>query len=66
MEKLHDYQGWGGRFHEFRDNTKARFENWREEHPESMLELFKNTIHKHTSQNADSNALDVDYSHVYR
>lgn len=63
MEKLHSYQGWGGRFHEWKDDLRARYDNWREEHPETLIELVK----KVTREKADhgGEATD-DYSHIYR
>lgn len=63
MEKLHSYQGWGGRFHEWRDDLRARYDNWREEHPETVIELVKKVAREKAAYSGE--ATD-DYSHVYR
>lgn len=62
MEKLHAYQGWGGRFHEWKDDLRARYDNWREEHPETLIELVK----KVATEQADHGGATDDYSHIYR
>lgn len=61
MEKLHSYQGWIGRFHEWRESFRERFQNWRQENPETVIELLKNKIY-----NESSTQTDADYSHLYR
>lgn len=65
MEKLHSYQGFAGRFHEWRDDLKAKFANWREDHEgENLVDLTKNL-----ARNAAGNAAQgdkEDYSHIYR
>lgn len=63
MEKLHGYQGFSGRLHEWRDDLKAKFANWRENHEgESLVDLAKNS-----GRNASaSDSGDKDYSHIYR
>lgn len=63
MEKLHSYQGWGGRFHEWKDDLKARYDNWREDHPETLIELVKKVTSEQTEHGGG--ATD-DYSHIYR
>lgn len=62
MEKLHSYQGWGGRIHEWRDDIKVRYENWRETHPETLIELVKKTARQQATENSDPD----DFSHIYR
>ncbi len=64
MEKLHSYQGWGGRFHEWKDDLRTRYDNWREEHPETLIELVKRVTREQAEQ-AGGGATD-DYSHIYR
>lgn len=59
MDKLHEYQGWAGRFHEWQDQLRERYNNWRQENPETGIELIKKTI-----QNQSNDASD--YSHVHR
>ncbi|KAL5285106.1 hypothetical protein ACFFRR_007070 [Megaselia abdita] len=63
MEKLHEYQGWSGRFHEWRDNIRSKFTNFREEHPEGLVELAKTSASNQMKGNANA---AQDYSHVYR
>lgn len=63
MEKLHSYQGWGGRLHEWRDDIKVRYANWREEHPETLIELVKKTAREQVVASAND---PNDYSHIYR
>lgn len=58
MEKLHSYQGWGGRMHEWRDQIRERYANWREQHPETVIELIKKGARPSPSSDA--------YSHIYR
>lgn len=61
MEKLHEYQGLAGRVHEWRDTIRERYTNWRQEHPETIIELIKKGGQSDGSRsNAD------DYSHIYR
>lgn len=63
MEKLHSYQGFGGRLHEWRDNVKAKIANWREDHEgENIIDLTKSI-----AQGRDGGVADKeDYSHIYR
>lgn len=61
MDKLHSYQGFSGRFHEWRDDLKARYANWREDHEdESLVDLTKNLARGASQGDKD------DYSHIYR
>lgn len=60
MDKLHSYQGWSGRLHEWRDN----FREWREEHRgASLVDLPKNIS---SAKNQHQNGGQEDYSHIYR
>lgn len=61
MEKLHSYQGWIGRFHEWRQSVGERFTNWRQENPETVIELLKKQVANRTTERENA-----DYSHVYR
>lgn len=61
MEKLHSYQGWIGRFHELRESFRERFTNWRQENPETFIELVKKKIYDESS-----NRNEDDYSHLHR
>lgn len=66
MEKLHSYQGCAGRFHEWRDDLKAKFANWREDHEgESLVDLAKNSARK-TATSETGVGEKEDYSHIYR
>lgn len=61
MEKLHSYQGWIGRFHEWRESFRERLSNWRQENPETVIELLKKRVH------SESSSRDVaDFSHINR
>ena len=65
MDKLHSYQGWGGRFHEWRDNIRSNYSNWKEEHEgEGLVDLTKNYVSKISVNNPTTDGND--YSHVYR
>lgn len=65
MEKLHSYQGWGGRMHEWRDDLRARYANWRESNPETVIELVKKKAREGVAATAAENDPD-DFSHLYR
>jgi solute carrier family 45, member 1/2/4 len=68
-EKLHDYQGWGGRLHEVRDNVKNKYSTWREANPESGVELLKKKARELTvpaNERTDLAGATGDYSHLYR
>ncbi|XP_031631214.1 proton-associated sugar transporter A [Contarinia nasturtii] len=62
MEKLHSYQGWIGRFHEWRESFRERFSNWRQENPETIIELVKKKVYDESSTSHGH----ADYSHLYR
>lgn len=63
MEKLHLYQGWIGRFHEWRDSVRTKYSFWRENHPESLMDFIKNSMHR---KQENCNEIETDYSHIYR
>lgn len=64
MDKLHSYQGFSGRLHEWRDDIKAKFANWREDHEgESLVDLTKSVTR---NISAGGNGDKEDYSHIYR
>lgn len=62
MEKLHEYQGWGGRFHEWRDTIREKCVNWRDEHPGNVIEIVKKAVADAVKSDEDQN----DYSHIHR
>lgn len=62
MEKLHEYQGWQGRLHQWRDGVREKISQWREQHPDSMVQSIKTIIADKVRSDADPN----DYSHIYR
>ncbi|CRK90613.1 CLUMA_CG004315, isoform A [Clunio marinus] len=67
MDKLHSYQGFSGRFHEWRDDLKAKFANWREDHEgESLVDLTKNYASRGSANVQGSSENKDDYSHIYR
>lgn len=52
MDKLHSYQGFSGRLHEWRDDLKAKFSSWRDDRE---------------GDNLTKNGVDeADYTHIYR
>lgn len=63
MEKLHSYQGWTGRFHEWRDSIRQKYSTWKESHPETGIELIKKVIKREDNRSINT---ENDYSHVYR
>ncbi|XP_059219473.1 proton-associated sugar transporter A [Stomoxys calcitrans] len=63
MEKLHEYQGFTGRFHQWRDNVREKISNFREQNPSNIVELAKTTANDQLKGNANANQ---DYSHIYR
>lgn len=63
MEKLHEYQGFTGRLHQWRDNIKESFSNFRDQNPSNIVELAKTTATDQLKGNANA---DQDYSHIYR
>lgn len=66
MEKLHEYQGWTGRFHEWRDGVRQKFGNWKEENrDQNFVDIAKDYARK-LSTAEGKNDTDNDYSHIYR
>ncbi|KAH8366979.1 hypothetical protein KR200_007206 [Drosophila serrata] len=63
MEKLHDYQGIPGRFHEWRDNIKESYEKFRSERACNFIEIAKSAVNSQLKGNASANN---DFSHVFR
>lgn len=67
MEKLQSYQGYLGRFHEWRDEVKDNCRNWREGNTvrcwEDVKSVFKNLS---SSIYGDEDSSHNDFSHIYR
>lgn len=64
MDKLHSYQGFSGRLHEWRDNIKTKFASWREDHEgESLVDLTKSVTRNASGGGSGDKE---DYSHIYR
>lgn len=57
--KLYDYQGFTGWWHGFRDNVREKFLEWREKHPNGLLNFKRDN----TNSGNDNN---LDFSHIYR
>uniref|UniRef100_A0A182KAD8 Major facilitator superfamily associated domain-containing protein n=1 Tax=Anopheles christyi TaxID=43041 RepID=A0A182KAD8_9DIPT len=80
MDKLHEYQGVAGRWHELRSNVRQWREEWRERHPGGVRQYLKDTVLHGGSANisapmgadaehgvrTDWNEGAVDFSHIYR
>ncbi|XP_058445608.1 proton-associated sugar transporter A-like [Malaya genurostris] len=72
MEKLHDYQGLTGRFHEWKDTIRAKHAEWREERSAGLAQYIRNIIKPPNQQQANLNPDAqwnegiVDFSHIYR
>lgn len=71
MDKLHDYQGWTGRFHEFKEGLRAKRDAWREQRSGGFVQCLRDSIKPSNQRqdNIDSNAPwgeSVDFSHIYR
>lgn len=65
MEKLHSYQGWTGRFHEWRDSLREWYGNCKDKPiKDTLIELVKNGIRADDAENGSP--ATQDYSHVYR
>lgn len=65
MDKLHSYQGFSGRLHEWRDDLKAKIATFRENHEgENLVDLTKSIGRKTSTQGAQGDK--EDYSHIYR
>lgn len=63
-EKLYEYQGFIGRFHEFRDNLRDSFTACKEKHPDGFFKYFKDKMFSREPQ-SDVKEFE-DYSHIYR
>ena len=61
MEKLHDYQGFAGRMHEWRDNIKEKVNQFREQ--DNIVDIAKSTANDQLKGNA---SISQDFSHLYR
>ncbi|XP_053681814.1 proton-associated sugar transporter A [Sabethes cyaneus] len=72
MEKLHEYQGWTGRFHGFKETVRAKRDAWREEHNNvGLLQYIKDRLRAPNQQEHDAGGIpwderDADFSHIYR
>lgn len=72
MDKLHDYQGWTGRFHEFKEGLRAKHAAWREQRTGGFTQYIRDSIRAPNPRqdNIDTNApwgeSNVDFSHIYR
>lgn len=62
MEKLHEYQGWQGRIHQWRDEFREKISNWREQHPGTILESIKSSLANTVRSDRDPN----DFAYLYR
>lgn len=61
MDKLHEYQGLTGRFHNFRDIVKEKFANYKD--AQHLVTVAKTTANDQLKGNASA---DQDFSHIYR
>ncbi|KRK05474.1 proton-associated sugar transporter A isoform X1 [Drosophila yakuba] len=59
MDKLHDYQGIAGRFHQWRDNIKEYYEDFHDKKSTNLVDTVKRQLKGNASANKD-------YSHVFR
>ncbi|XP_041674419.1 proton-associated sugar transporter A-like [Drosophila eugracilis] len=59
MEKLHDYQGIAGRYHQLRDNIKEKYEEFQNNYSTNLVSTVKSQLKGNESANKD-------YSHVFR
>lgn len=77
VDKLHEYQGVSGRFHEWRDNVKGQYTTWREENQsQNFLQLLISKItssgpggglgSEENGNGLNKSSNDNDYSHIYR
>ncbi|XP_050099297.1 membrane-associated transporter protein isoform X2 [Anopheles aquasalis] len=80
MEKLHEYQGWSGRWHEWRASVRQRCETWREQHPAGLRQYLLDSLSLapsagHRTEDGGGggggggggwNENTVDFSHIYR
>lgn len=61
MEKLHEYQGFSGRLHEWRDEIKSKFSSFRENHEgDNLVDITKSFSGQKGKGDQE------DYSHIYR
>lgn len=51
--------------HEWRDDLRARYANWRESNPETVIELVKKKAREGVAATEAENDPD-DFSHLYR
>ncbi|GJQ74265.1 hypothetical protein Trydic_g19165 [Trypoxylus dichotomus] len=65
VEKLHEYEGFTGRLHEYRDAVKERWQNWRSERSFDVFGIFKRLFYA-TPSNRQQEPVQEDYSHIYR
>lgn len=73
-EKLHEYQGWGGRLHEWKDDVKTKYSDWRESNQQqNVVELLLRKAAPTPADGMDPSAQSgggglgqKDYSHIYR
>ncbi|XP_002137625.4 proton-associated sugar transporter A isoform X1 [Drosophila pseudoobscura] len=63
MEKLHQYQGITGRFHQLRDNIKELYHGFDDEESTNIVQRAKQTILGQLKGNTSANK---DYSHIFR
>ncbi|KMY91477.1 uncharacterized protein Dsimw501_GD28621 [Drosophila simulans] len=59
MDKLHNYQGIEGRFHQCRDNIKEFYEDFHAKKSVNLVDIVKKQLNGNTSANKD-------FSHVFR
>lgn len=59
MEKLHDYQGIAGRFHQWRGNIKQLYEDFQEKYSTNLVATVQSQLKGNASANKD-------FSHVFR
>ncbi|XP_030379926.1 proton-associated sugar transporter A [Scaptodrosophila lebanonensis] len=63
MEKLHEYQGLNGRFHQWRENILEKYKSFKENNVSNLIEIAKN---KASDQLKGNKCASEDYSHIYR
>lgn len=76
VDKLHEYQGFSGRFHEMRDNVKSQYTSWREENQQrSLLQVLISKVSPshdggldpdEKANDLNNSCRNADYSHIYR
>ncbi|CAK1545882.1 unnamed protein product [Leptosia nina] len=67
-DKLDEYQGVTGRWHGFKDRCKERYAQWKEDHPNGIVEMLKEALFGiPTSDHQPDRAYDnSDYSDLFR